>query len=49
MVGVGAGMTGRLVGSVVMRDTAVGSQQETDTCNVWTYSHNTEWHAMQPW
>ena len=47
MVGVGAGMTGRLVGSVVGRDTAIGSQQETHICNVWTYDYNTEGHAMQ--
>ena len=29
-VGVGGGMTGKLFGSVVMRDTASGSQQETE-------------------
>ena len=28
MDGVGGGMTGRLVGSVVMRDTAIGSQRQ---------------------
>ena len=35
---VGAGV-GRLVGSVVMRDTAIGSQQETDTSKYVMYGH----------
>ena len=39
MVGVGGGMTGRLVGSVVMRDTAIESQQETDTSKYVMYGH----------
>ena len=39
MVGVEGGVTGRLVGSVVMSDTAIGSQQETDTSKYVMYGH----------